>query len=102
MQLLSCLGFILYIFAFILIKTILLVRTEKRTLSSYSRVTLTLRHSSVFGKKKKWKQSPKMFPSIFLLDSSLGMILDLKFEMLSIYNSRLYVRGTEEMSISNL
>lgn len=101
MQLLSCLGFILYIFAFILIKTILLVRTEKRTLSSYSRVTITLRHSSVFF-AKKWKQSPKMFPSIFLLNSNLGMILDLKFETLSIYNSRLYVRGTEEMSISNL
>lgn len=43
-----------------------------------------------------------MFPSIFLLNSNLGMILDLKFETLSIYNSILYVRGTEEMSISNL
>lgn len=55
MQLLSCLGFILYIFAFILIKTILLMRTEKRTLGSYSRVTITLRHSSVFLQKNENK-----------------------------------------------
>lgn len=85
MQLLSCLGFILDIFAFIVIKMLLLVRKEKRTLSSYSRVTLTLTHSSVFAKKKKkWKPNPKTFPSFFLLSSSLGMILDLQFEMLNI------------------